>query len=161
MDLFDIIHEEAHAYPGGVEALARRMGRNPGTLRKKLLPNKDTHDLTVKELRQMVAYCKTDRVARGFADDRELMCISKPNYSGLSDQAILDLFLRLQREQGEWAEEIREAIHNGEVDWDELMRIRKEFNGFIVAASEIMSRLESYMGVSEEKRSSRMAINNK
>lgn len=155
MDLFDIIHEEAHSYPGGVEALARRMGKNPGTLRKKLLPNEDSHDLTVKELRQIVAFRNTDRVAQGFAADRGLMCVSMPDFEALSDKEILDLFLDLQAQQGEWANEIRKAMQNGEIDWDELAKIRKEYNEFITAAAEVMNRLQSFMALTEETKATR------
>ncbi|UJP04419.1 MAG: phage regulatory CII family protein [Nitrosomonas sp.] len=155
MDLFDTIHEVAHSYPGGVEALAGRMGKNPGTLRKKLLPNEVTHELTVRELRTIVDYVDTDKIARAFAADRGLMCISMPDYEGLSDKEILDLFLDLQAQQGAWANEIREAMQNGEIDWNELMSIRKEYNKFIAAAAEVMNRLESFMGVTEEMNSKR------
>lgn len=73
MDMFDTIHEVAHEYPGGVEALAARMGKNAGTMRKKLLPNETSHELTVKELRQIVAFSNTDRIAQSFAEDRGLL----------------------------------------------------------------------------------------
>ena len=118
MDMFDTIHEIAHSYPGGVEALALRMGKNSGTLRKKLLQNVDTHELTVKELRTLVDFADTDKIAQSFAADRGLMCISMPDYDGLSDKEILDLHLELLAQQGEWAREISKAMSNGEIDWD-------------------------------------------
>ena len=155
MDLMDQIHEIAHGYPGGVEALSARMGKNPGTMRKKLLPNEDTHDLTVKELRKIVDYCDTDKIAQSFAADRGLICIKMPEFDQLSDKEILDLFLDLQAQQGEWAREISKAMQNGEIDWDELMSIRKEYNEFITAAAEVMNRLQSFMAVSEEHKAKR------
>lgn len=155
MDLMDEIHEIAHGYPGGVEALAARMGKNPGTMRKKLLPNEDTHDLTVKELRKIVDYCDTDKIAQAFAADRGLICIKMPEFDQLSDKEILDLFLDLQAKQGEWAREISKAMQNGEIDWDELMSIRKEYEKFITAAAEVMNRLQSFMAVSEEHKAKR------
>jgi hypothetical protein len=86
MNTIDVIHDVAHSYPGGVEALAARMGKSGDTLRKKVLPTNDTHQLTVKELRKIVDYCDTDRVAQAFADDRGLMCIKKPDFEALSDK---------------------------------------------------------------------------
>lgn len=150
MDLFDVIHDIAIHYPGGEKALALRMDKNPGTMCKKLLPSDHTHDLTVKELRTIVDYCDTDRVAQAFADQRGLMCIKKPNFEGVSDKEILDLFLDLQAQQGEWAREISKAMDSGDISWDELMRIRKEYNEFITASAEVMNRLECFMAVSEE-----------
>jgi len=152
MDLMDQIHEVAHSYPGGVEALAARMDRKPDTLRKKVLPTNDTHDLTVKELRTIVDYVDTDKIAMAFAHERGLMCIKKPDFHGLSDQAILDLFLKLQKEQGDWAKEISKAMESGDIDWCEMQKIQKEYNEFIVVAAEIMSRLQVYMATSEENR---------
>ncbi len=152
MDLMDEIHKAAHSYPGGVEALARRMDKLPDTLRKKVLPTNSTHDLTVKELRTIVDFVDTDKIAQAFANDRGLMCIEKPDFEGLSDSAILDLFLKLQKEQGEWANKISESLVDGKITWNELEEIQKEYNEFVVAGAEIMSRLQAYMATSEEDR---------
>lgn len=153
MDLHDVIHEVAHSYPGGVEALAHRMGKNPGTLRKKLLITQESHELTVKELRTIVDYTDTDRIAQAFAADRGLMCISMPDYESLSDKEILDLFLDLQAQQGKWARAISKAMENGEIDWDEFAVIQDEYNKFVVAGAEVMNRLRSFMAVPEETNS--------
>lgn len=154
-DLIDIIHEVAHEYPGGVVTLAARMEKSPDTLRKKVLPANDMHELTVKELRKIVDYCDTDRIAQAFAADRDLMCISMPDFEGLSDKEILDLFLDLQTQQGAWAREISKAMDNGEIDWDEMILIRKKYNEFVAAAAGVMNRLQSFMAVSEERKSAR------
>lgn len=156
MNIIDVIHDVAHDYPGGVEALARRMDKNSDTLRKKVLPTNDTHELTVKELRKIVDYCDTDRIAQAFADERGLMCIKKPDFEALSDKEILDLFLDLQAQQGEWAKEIGRAMStDGEINWDEMIRIRHKYEIFITAAAEVMNRLECFMALSEETKSSR------
>lgn len=152
MDLIDVIHDVSHSYKGGVEALAARMGKSADTLRKKVLPTNDTHELTVKELRKIVDYCDTDRIAQAFAADRGLICIQMPDFEALSDKEILDLFLDLQAKQGEWAREISKAMQNGEIDWDELAAIRIEYNKFITAAAEVMNRLQSFMALTEETR---------
>lgn len=155
MDMMDTIHEIAKTYPGGIEALTHRMGKNPGTLRKKLLPNVDTHELTVNELRTIVDFANTDKIAQAFAADRGLVCIGMPDFESLSDKEILDLFLDLQAQQGAWVNEIRKAMQNGEIDWDELIAIRKEYSEFITAAAEVMNRLQSFMAVTEETNSRR------
>jgi hypothetical protein len=83
------------------------------------------------------------------------MCIKKPDFEALSDKEILDLFLDLAAQQGEWAGEISKAMESGDIDWDELVKIRKEYNEFITASAEVMNRLQSFMAVSEETRSNR------
>lgn len=153
MNLMDAIHDVSKSYPGGIEALAHRMGKNAGTLRKKLLPNVDTHELTVNELSTIIDYCDTDRIAQAFAAERGLICIKMPDYDGLSDKALLDLFLDLQATQGQWSREIAKAMENGEIDWDEFTAIQNEYNKFVVAGAEVMNRLRSFMAVTEESNS--------
>lgn len=76
-----------------------------------------------------------------------------PDYDGLSDKALLDLFLDLQAKQGQWSREIAKAMENGEIDWDELAVIQGEYNKFVVAGAEVMNRLRSFMAVTEETNS--------
>lgn len=46
----DALYNAARAYPGSVEALAQRMHVAPGTLRKKLMPDVDTHHANFEEV---------------------------------------------------------------------------------------------------------------
>lgn len=48
-DVHDAVYHVAHAYPGGVPALALRMQMNAHTLQKKVHPGVDTHQLNVGE----------------------------------------------------------------------------------------------------------------
>lgn len=155
MEMMDTIHDVAKTYPGGIEALAHRMGKNSGTLRKKLLPNVDTHELTVNELRTIVDFADTDRIAQAFAADRGLMCVSMPDFDALSDKEILDLFLDLQAQQGKWAREISKAMENGEIDWCEFQSIQNEYLRYVVAGAEVMARLRAFMGKTEETKHAR------
>lgn len=45
----DAVYHTAHGYPGGVHALAVRMGISPNTLMHKVSVNNDTHHLTLRE----------------------------------------------------------------------------------------------------------------
>lgn len=157
MDIFDVIHDVAGKYPGGVVALAHRMECNAGTLTKKLLPDDLTHNLTVRELRQIITYTssftKENLITRALASEVDLICIEKINYEGLSDKEILDLFLELQAKQGDWSREIGAAIANGGITYDEWVAINAYYMKFLTAAAELMSRLLAYMGKTEERSS--------
>ncbi|SNX59747.1 hypothetical protein SAMN06296273_1182 [Nitrosomonas ureae] len=155
MNTLDVIHDVAHGYPGGVEALAARMGKSADTLRKKVLPTNDTHDLTVKELRKIEDYCNTDRIADAFANDRGLMCIKKPDFENISDKAFMDLFLDIQKKQGQWASVISESMESGDIDWDEFLRIKEQAYKYIAAILEATARLGSSMALSEENKIAR------
>ena len=155
VDIKKLIHRIAHAYPGGLRQLAADMGINYNTLRSKANANIDTHYFSGDELALLADLANTDEVAEYFADRRGLMCIKKPDFESLSDKEILDLFLDLQAKQGEWAREISKSMENGDIDWNELVAIRKEYDEFITAAAEVMNRLQSFMAVSEENKMKR------
>lgn len=50
---------------------------------------------------------------------------------------------------------VKLVYRNDTSDWDELLKIRKEYNEFITASAEVMNRLQSFMAVSEETKSNR------
>ena len=50
MSIDDAIYHTVHGYPGGVAALAARMGVSPNTLTHKVNPNNTTHHLHPREL---------------------------------------------------------------------------------------------------------------
>lgn len=49
MNVDDAIYHTAHKYPGGIQALAGRMGVSANTLTHKVNPNNSTHHLSVSE----------------------------------------------------------------------------------------------------------------
>ncbi len=134
----------------GIGRMAEDLGLNPSTFKNKVNIHMDSHNVYAQELELIADIADTDEVAKYFAEQRGLMCIKKPDFEGLSDSAILDLFLALQKEQGEWANKISESLVDGKITWNELEDIQKEYNEFVVAGAEIMSRLQAYMAVSEE-----------
>lgn len=147
MSINNLIFRIAKEY--GITALGEDCGLNLNTFKNKVNPNIETHHVYAEELDLIATIANTDEIAKYFAEQRGLMCIKKPNFEGLSDKEILDLFLDLQAQQGEWAREISKAMQNGSIDRDEMARIRKEYNEFVVASAEVMSRLECFMEVSE------------
>lgn len=156
MSINKLIHRITHdGYPGGLTQLAIDMNINYNTLKSKANHTIATHYFSGEELALLADLINTDEIAGYFADRRGLMCIRKPDFNGLSDSAILELFLKLQKEQGDWAKEISKAMENGSIDKEELGRIRKEYTEFVVAAAEIMNRLETFMEASEQHRARR------
>lgn len=153
MSINNLIFRIAKDY--GITALGEALGVNSNTFKNKVNPNLDTHHVYAHELDLIATIADTDEITKYFADQRGLMCITKPDFGALSDKEILDLFLDLQAQQGEWAREISKAMSNGEIDWDELVVIRREYNEFITASAEVMNRLECFMAVSEESKSAK------
>lgn len=69
----DAIYHTAHSYPGGVHALAMRMGKSGDTLTHKVNPNNTTHHLTVDESVAMQDLSGTAWILQ--AEARRLGCV--------------------------------------------------------------------------------------
>ncbi|WP_293005851.1 phage regulatory CII family protein [Nitrosomonas sp.] len=153
MSINNLIFRIAKKY--GITALSEDLGINTNTFKNKVNPNIDTHHVYAHELDLIATIADTDEIAQYFAEERGLMCIKKPNYEGLSDKEILDLFLDVQAKQGDWARSVSKALEHGSINWDELRSIKSDYTKFVVAAAEAMSRLECYMAVTEERKTLR------
>jgi hypothetical protein len=143
MSIIDVVYRVAHDYPGGIRALAARMNKNPHVLQNKVNPNCETHHLTVEEAAQIADLTDTDDIARAFAERRNMVCVRLAQFDGVSDMELLDLFLELETQKGEWVAAIKKALSDGMLDAVEFERISKEFNEFCAAGAEVESRLKS------------------
>ena len=139
----DTIYRVAHGYPGGIPALAARMGMNPGVLQNKVNPNCSTHKTSAEEAAVIADVTDADDIARAFAARRHMICVHLAQFDDISDQALLDLFLTLEKEQGNWSETIQKALADGTIYADEFAKIKKEFDEYCAAGAEVMSRLQS------------------
>lgn len=139
----DAIYRVAHGYPGGIPALAARMNTNPGVLQNKVNPNCLTHKTSAEEAAVIQDVTNSDDIARAFAARRNMVCVHLAQFDGISDQALLDLFLALEKEKGDWAATIQKALGDGTIYTDEYAKIEKEFNEYCAAGAEVMSRLQS------------------
>lgn len=62
----DALYNAVRSYPGSVETLAVRMGMVPGTLRKKLMPDVDTHHANFEEVSLIIELLEGAKVANAF-----------------------------------------------------------------------------------------------
>ena len=70
MDVLDAAYHTAHAYPGGVPALALRMGISPNVLASKLNVNSDTHHLTLRQGQVLMDVTDNDAILFALANHR-------------------------------------------------------------------------------------------
>jgi hypothetical protein len=143
VNILDVIYKTAHDYPGGIPALAVRMGKSPNVLQNKVNPNCETHHTTAEEAAAIADLASSDEIAKAFAARRNLFCVRMVDRSGASDMEILDLILSMQKEMGDWAMAIQKGLADGVIDWADLEKIEKEFNEFCSAVLDLMSRLKS------------------
>jgi hypothetical protein len=123
--------------------MAARMGVSKHVLQNKVNPNCTTHHTTDEELEEIQTFADTDEIAKEFAAQRRLICIPMPSYEGVSDSALLDLFLALEKEKGDWSQALQEALADGGIDPLEFEHIDEQFREYCAAGAEVMSRLKS------------------
>lgn len=74
MDVLDAAYHTAYDYPGGVHALAPRMGVNANTLKHKLNPGNSTHHLTLREAVDMQALTGNAAILHAMAHELGYVC---------------------------------------------------------------------------------------
>lgn len=125
MCLRDTVYHLAHDYPGGVPALAARMGKNATVLMHKLNPNNDTHHLTAHELDAIDDLTATRSIADYFAHKHGCFLVEIQQFDGLKESALIDAFLSVSRSWGEHCAEFQAAISDGKIDEREFKRLKK------------------------------------
>jgi hypothetical protein len=134
----DLLYHIAHGYPGKVPALAQRMGKVPGTLLKKLDPGTTSHGIDAEEIEMLLDFCSANGlVARHFADKADLLVIPKIIVDG-SDMQLLEGFMEVVAELGEFSTKFTAAYADGNISWPEFMDLAKE-------GADVMSRMAGFI----------------
>lgn len=124
LDQLDIaIHQTAHDAPGGLNALARKMGLGEQVLRNKVCPTTDTHKLSLREAVAMMDAADDDRILavlaamRGYALERRAL----PDA-----QSIVAAVLSADAEHGDISREIQAALADGKITEHEKAAIARQ-----------------------------------
>ena len=111
LDVLDVAHLTAQSFPGGVPALAQRMGVSANTLQHKLNPSNTTHHLTLKEalLLQLI----TGNVAVLHAMAKQLGYCCTRVTPDQSQGCPVEAFMRFQTEVAELTRAAADALGQG------------------------------------------------
>lgn len=142
IDVLDAAYHTAHSYPGGVPALAVRMGVNPNTLMSKVDPSKTTHLLGLKEALTMQVMTGDKRIAHAMTAALGGVFIEiDSNDSGCSLKDVS----RMISEFGESINEMQKAASDGVVTANEMANCEKEVADLFAAANATLRSLRSMM----------------
>lgn len=122
MSVADAAYHTAHGYPGGIAALAARMGVSVNTLTHKANPNNDTHHLRPDELLAMQYLSGDVRILHAMAAQLGYTCTR-----ALPDQNNGNIVEALMREQVAHADFIRAVA-------DPLARMETDPNSWVTPA---------------------------
>lgn len=135
------IHKTVHDN-GGAEHLSQFLACRPGTLNNKADPGCETHYLGVQEAIVLQLVTRSRKVVRAEAEALGGVFVQGHDWSGVSDQALLDAWAHLQEQHGGTARVIRQSLDDGMITREELRSIKREMFEDFRAAMELYKRLE-------------------
>lgn len=144
MDVMDAAHATAHAYPGGTEALALRLGKAAGAFRQELL-GLPTHKLGLATAAQMVELSGDHRIIHALCAANGLVAIAVDGVESRGD--MLGMLLDQASASGDFAGAIRAALADGVITANELADV----------ADKAMAKIASVQGLLRELRAAHAA----
>lgn len=142
MNVDDALYHAAHDYPGGVAALAVRMGRGEAVLNSKLRPTCNTHVPTLGDFRQIVAFTGDMRPLHALNEEHGLVAVRKSDGEPASDMAVLEAVTALWSTNGTLAQAVHTALADGQLSPAEMSAIRDAIYGAQSSLSTLLQRLE-------------------
>lgn len=145
----DALYLAARKYPGGVEALAQRLGMHAGTLYNKLRPGVTTHIVSFEELSHILELLEdagvpeAEQVFDAFLWRHGRVAMRLPHASITDDQLLSGVLQMLQCE-GELAREISSALSNdGKISDKEYSEIDNDLQKSIEALVSLRERVRA------------------
>jgi hypothetical protein len=140
----DLLYRIAHAYPGGILALAPRMGVSPNVLNKKVDPRVDTHHTTEAQLHTILDFADPEKsYLQGMCANNGGVFVSTEHLDGVSDMALLETYTALMAKQGEFSQHFNEALRDQKVTKAEVAQIKQDMHAIVAAAATLIARFES------------------
>lgn len=134
-------HDVVHEFPGGVPAVARRMGINPGTLGNEVNPFSEAHKLGLVRGLGITLTTQDFRILHAFAGLCGHGAFRLPDLHGVSDEALLDLVLNGQEEVGAFGRLLRDALADGAITKKEMRRLDEQCRRVMCAFYTLLQRL--------------------
>lgn len=149
MDVCDAAHLIAHHHPGGVAALAARMGVNAGTLQNKLNPNSTSHHLTLKESVLLQQATGNAAVLHAMAQQLGYACVKATPAQDAGDP--IEAFMALAMAHADFTRAAADALHGKDtVSKNELRRTTDMANELIGKVGALVSVLAQRVPQSTE-----------
>lgn len=140
MSATDAAYRLAHRYPGGVPALAARLGVSPNTLAHKLNPHCTTHHLYLSDAEALTALTGDPEIAQALAFACGHVCVPAP--AALDAGGVLaERIAACGREFGDVMKATLDAIADGRVTQREPAEYDAQFHEFLAAAIGLRQKL--------------------
>lgn len=147
----DLLYEIARAYPGGIEALAARMGTTAKKLYKKLSPRSDERTTSAEEFSLIVEMCEGAGVLNA-TSPIEALCwrhggvfIKFDDLHAESDDCILKAAAEAMAKVGSVAGAVNEALEAGEINDKQMEKIEPRMRKAQAALAAWWGRIKGRM----------------
>ncbi|MDE2427513.1 MAG: phage regulatory CII family protein [Burkholderiales bacterium] len=150
MNQHDALYKVARAYPGGLEALATRMGVSVNVLRNKLAPGIESHYPSFEELSVIIEFCHEAGVKEAHMPLHALLsrhgmaAFVIPEQDEVSEDDLSQTVCRVMSQVGDVAEAVSTALLDGVITDAEADLIEREFQGALTALGEWRARIRAH-----------------
>jgi hypothetical protein len=136
--LRDQANSLARAYPGGAEALALRMRKNPTTLSHELR-GQGSAKLGLEDAAALTALSGDLRILEAWNAEHGLVVIRMPHLDGMPAGECLTTLSQTAREFSELVTEVSADLADGRLSDNELHRIEREAADLLAATHKLLS----------------------
>lgn len=154
MHPLDVLYQACRAYPGGIEALAARLGKSPSILYNKLRQQVQTHYVGYDDELSEILFCLRDAGVVGWDKTISAFCwrhgfvvVPFPDLGEVSDDELMEMVLRVVKEQGDVAAALTAALAPNsdgghDISRREFCAIDKEISEAMAALAELRERVK-------------------
>jgi hypothetical protein len=140
IDPVQALHADAKGFPGGITALASRIGRSPGVMHNKFSAADDRYEITDREADSLALIVQARTGACGYIEAKCAVhggvFVALPDAGEAADDDVLGALLDSMRSLGEMARELTEARADGVIT-------AEEFSVFAMRASRMVSSVQA------------------
>lgn len=143
----DALYLVARAYPGGIEALAQRMGKTANVLYNKLRPGVHTHYPSFEEVSEIIELCATAGVQNAtlplyaLCARHGLVAFAFPDPATLTEEDLTRSVCDAVKEMGDVTGAIGGALADGQFSFAEIEKIEQEIQQVMGAVGALRERV--------------------
>lgn len=140
-DVLDAVYQFVHRHKA--EWLSKKTGTPAGTIWNKANPHDTSHHKpTLSDVLIWSQIAGDYSIVQALCRALGGVFVSLHTLAETSDLELLDLVLKREKEDGEFADVLAKALGDGNIDQEDFRKLRTEAYDVITAVLELLSRLE-------------------
>ncbi|MEB0137784.1 MULTISPECIES: phage regulatory CII family protein [unclassified Undibacterium] len=150
MNQHDALYKVARSYPGGLEALATKLGISANVLRNKLAPGIESHYPSFEEFSQIIELCQAAGVKdahlplHALLGRHGLAAFVVPEPGTVSEDDLSQTVCRVMSRVGNVAAAVSTSLLDGVITDVEADLIEREFQAALTVLGEWRARLRAH-----------------